>query len=202
MKRFRGTSKAPFAVAGILAVPLFFVALMAFTLKVDKPSQTVNANGKIVLGDPTKGTVGTIYLLAFAVAAAVVVVGLLARLLRSHLAVIVPAVVALVLSILLQLPLDTWAARHTKRYPFGTDNIRDPTAKKVSPSNLVNRGEWEQTAKTTAHQIGLVTIGLALAAIVICVLLEVRRRRGHEPVPVEPVPVELETGGAPPLTGA
>lgn len=197
MKYLRGTSKAPFAVAGILAVPLFFVALMAFTLKVDKPSHTVTAKGTVVLGDPAKGTVGTIYLLALAAAAAVVVVGLLARLLRSHLAVIAPAVVAIVLSILLQLPLDTWAAGHTKRYPFGTDNIRDPTPTKVSPSNLVNRGEWEETAKTTAHQIGLVTIGLALAAIVICVLLEVRRRRGRQGWAVEAGPIELEIGGTP-----
>jgi hypothetical protein len=194
---FRGTSKAPLAVAGILAVPLFFVALMAFTLKVDKPSHNATANGSVVLADPAKGTVGKIYLLALAAAAAVVLVGLLARLLRSRLAVIAPSVVALVLSILLQLPLNTWAAEHTKRYPFGTDNIRDPTSKTPSPSNLVNRGEWEATAKTTAHQIGLVTIGLALAAIVICVLLEMRRRRGREGWVIDRGPVELETGGNP-----
>ena len=67
MRRLRGTSKAPFAVAGILSVPLFFVALMAFTLKIDKPSHFVRKDGTIGLGDPTKGTIGTIYLLAFAV---------------------------------------------------------------------------------------------------------------------------------------
>jgi len=201
VRRFRGTSKAPFAVAGILAVPLFFVGLMAFTLKVDKPSHFVRKDGAIGLGDPTKATVGTIYLLAVAVAAALILVGLLARLLRSRLAVIVPAVAAIVLSVLLQLPLNTWAGEHTKRYPLGTDNIRDSTAKKVSPTNLVNRGEWEQTAKTTAHQIGLVTIGLALAAIVICVLLEVRHRRGREGPAIEPPPMELDTGGAPGITG-
>lgn len=198
MRRFRGASKAPFAVAGILALPLFFVALMAFTLKVDKPSHYLRKDGTVGLGDPTKGTVGTIYLLAFATAAAVVLVGFLARLLRSRLAVIVPAVAAIVLSILLQLPLNTWAAEHTKRYPLGTDNIRDSTAKRVSPTNLVDRGEWEQTAKTTAHQIGWVTIGLAVAAIVICVLLEVRHRRGRDAPPVEPPPLGL---GAPGMTG-
>jgi hypothetical protein len=197
VRYFRGTSRAPFAVAGILAVPLFFVALMAFTLKVDEPSHEVTTKGTVVLGDPTKGTVGTIYLLALAAAAAVVLVGLLARAVRSHLAVIAPSVVAIVLSVLLQLPLNTWAAGHTRRYPSGTDNIPDPTAKKVSPSNLVNRGEWEETAKTTAHQIGLVTIGLALAAIAICVLLEVRRRRGREGWVIEAGPIELETRGNP-----
>lgn len=201
MRPFRGTSKAPLAVGAILAVPLFFVALMAFTLKVDKPSRLVRTDGTIGLGDPTKGTIGTIYLLAFAAAAVVVLVGYLARLLRSRLAVIVPAVAAIVLSILLQLPLGTWAAEHTKRYPLGTDNIRDSTAKKVSPTNLVNRGEWEQTAKTTAHQIGWVTIGLAIAAIVICVLLEIRHRRGRDAILTEPPPIELDTGGAPGVTG-
>jgi hypothetical protein len=201
VRRFRGTSKAPFAVAGILAVPLFFVALMAFTLKVDKPSQTVKANGKIVLGDPTKSTVGSIYLLALAMAVALLVVGFLARVLRSRLATIVPSVAAIVLTVALLLPLDTWAADHTKRYPLGTDNIPDGTPAHPVSTNLVNRGFWEETAKTTAHQIGLVVIGLALAAIVICVLLEVRRRRGRDEFPVGPPPIELDTGGAPNVTG-
>ena len=194
--------KAPFAVAGILAVPLFFVGLMAFTLKVDKPSHFLKRDGTVGLGDPTKATVGTIYMLALAVAAAVVLLGFLARLLRSRLAVIVPAVAAAVLSVLLQLPLNTWAAEHTKRYPLGTDNIRDSTPKRVSPTNLINRGEWEQAAKTTAHQIGLVTIGLAIAAIVITVLLEVRHRRGRDAMLIPPPPIELETGGSAGVTGA
>lgn len=195
MNWFRGTSKATLAVAAILAVPLFFVALMAFTLKVDKPTHTVTPKGTIVLGDPTKETVGKIYLLALAVAAILIMVGALARLLRSRLAVIVPACTAIVLVVLLWLPLNTWAAGHTKRYPLGTDNIPDGTAAHPSPSNLINRGFWEETAKTTAHQIGFVTIGLAIAAIVICVLLEVRHRRGRDPIPVEPPPMGLGTPG-------
>jgi hypothetical protein len=202
VRRFRGTSKAPVAVAGILAVPLFFVGLMAFTLRVDKPSHHVGKHGGLVLGDPTKGTVGKIYLLSLVVALAVVLVGLLARLLRSRLAVIVPAVAAIVLCILLQLPLKTWAAGHTKRYPLGSDNIPDGTPQHPVATNLVNRGYWEHTAKTTAEQIGFVTIGLGLATIVICVLLEVRHRRGRDGMIVEPPPIELQTGGAPPATGA
>ena len=183
MRRFRRTSKAPLAVGAILAVPLFFVALMAFTLKVDKPSQGAGKNGAVVLGDPTKGTVGKIYLLALAAAAVLLGVGVLARLLRSRLAVIVPSVAAIVLTVLLLLPLNTWAAGHTKRYPLGTDNIPDGTPAHPNATNLVNRGEWEQAAKTTAHQIGFVTIGLAIAAIVLCVLLELRRRRGESGFP-------------------
>jgi hypothetical protein len=196
VSRLRDASKAPLAVAGVLAPPLFFVGLMAFTLKLDKPTKSVNAAGKLVLGDPTKGTVGTIYLAAFAVCGAVVLVGALAMLLRSRLAPIVSAVGAIVAAVLLILPLGTWAAGHTQRYPYGTDNVRD-----TSKYNLLNRGEWEAGAKKTADEIAYVTIGLGLAAIVITVLLDIRKRRGIESAPAASSPLELETGGAPPLTG-
>lgn len=183
MNRLRGASKAPLAVAGILAVPLFFTGLMAFSLKLDKPSTHLTTRGTLALGDPTKGTVGTIYLLAFAVSAAVVVAGLLAMLLRSRLATIVPAVAGIVASVLLLLPLGTWTAEHTNRYPLGVDNL-PPT----SPADIFLRGEWEQNARTTAHQLGLATIGIAIAAIAISVLLEVRRHRGIAGPPVPPPP--------------
>ena len=192
MSRVRGASKAPLAVAGILAVPLFFVGLMAFSLKLDKPSQ----HGK-TLGDPTKGTVGTIYLAALAVSAGLVLVGLLAMLLRSRLATVIPAVAGIVAAIVLVLPLGTWAAGHTSRYPLGVDNI-----KQSDPSDIYLRGEWEQNAKTTARQIGFATIGLAVAAIVVLAALEYRRRRGRDAIIVEPPPAGLDTGGAPPFTGA
>jgi hypothetical protein len=196
MRRLRGASKAPVAVAGILALPLFFVGLMAFSLKVDKPSHHLTNKGIVVLGDPTKGTVGTIYLLAFAVSMAVVLVGVVAMLLRSRLAVIVPAVAAILAAILLTLPLSTWAAGHTKRYPLGADNIP-----RSSPSDQFLRGEWEQTAKTTADQIGFATIGLGIVAIAITVVLETRRRHGREFPPVAPPPIELTTGGPPSAAG-
>lgn len=189
MSRVRGASRAPVAVAGILAVPLFFVGLMAFSLKFDKPSHHLTSKGAVALGDPTKGTVGTIYLLAFAVSAALVLVGVLAMLLRSRLATIVPAVAAIVASVLLLIPLGTWAAEHTKRFPLGFDNIPHN-----DPSDQFLRGEWEQTARSTAHQVGVVTIALAATAILLTVLLEIRRRRGVVGPPVPPPP---ETAGAP-----
>jgi hypothetical protein len=188
MNRRRGTSKAPLAVAGILAVPLFFAGLMAFSLKLDKPSTHLTKHGTAALGDPTKGTVGTIYLLAFAVSATVVLVGLLAMLLRSRLATVVPAIAGIVASVLLLLPLDTWTAEHTNRYPVGIDNLPPK-----SPADIFLRGEWQQNARTTAHQLGLATIGIAIAAIAISVLLEVRRRRGIEG-PAVPLPPEVVTG--------
>ena len=193
MTWLRPASKAPVAVAAILAVPLFVVGLMAFGLKLDKPSHHLTRAGKLVLGDPTKSTVGTIYLAAFAVSAGVVLIGAVAMLLRSRLAAIVPAVAVIVASVLLLIPLGTWAAQHTSRYPLGVDNL--------PPSNsgdLFLRGEWEQSAEAAARQIGLVTIGLASVAIVLTLLLEVRRRRGIEGPAVPPPP---EAVGAPEMMG-
>jgi hypothetical protein len=190
VRGFRGASKAPVAVGGILALPLFFLGLIAFALKLDKPSHHLTKKGTLALGDPTKGTLGTIYLLAFAVAAAVVVVGVLAMALRSRLATLVPAAAGIVASVLLLIPLGTWAAEHADRYPLGIDNIP-----KRSPQDLSLRGEWEQGAKTTAHQIGLVVIGLAIAAILITVALEVRRRRGIEGPTVPPPPETMPAPG-------
>jgi hypothetical protein len=198
MSRLRGSSKAPLAVGAILAVPLFFVALIAFALRLDKPSHTLTKKGAVVLGDPTKGTLGTIYLIAFAVAAAVVVVGLLAMLLRSRLAPVVPAVVAIVAAVLLIAPLSTWAAGHTSRYPLGVDNV-PPSA----PGDLSLRGEWEGNAQTTARQIGYTTIGLAVAAILMSAAFEIRRRRGRPELLLAATGVdsELDSGGAPQITG-
>jgi hypothetical protein len=193
VSRFRGASKAPIAVGGILAVPLFFVSLIAFALKLDKPTQQLTHKGTIALGDPAKGTLETIYLAAFAVAAGIVVVGVLAMLLRSRLATVVPAAATIVASVPLLIALGTWAAEHTARYPLGVDNIPPK-----SPQDLALRGEWEQSARTAAHQVGLVTIGLAIAAIALTVLLEVRRSRGIEG---PAVPSPPETVGGPGITG-
>jgi hypothetical protein len=117
-----------------------------------------------------------------------VVVAVLALLLRSRLAPIVPAVAGIVASALLLSQVGTWEAQHTARYPLGVDNIPPR-----SPQDLLLRGEWEQNAATTAHQIGWATIGLAIAAIAVTVLLEIRRRRGIKGPPV-PAPPEVATG--------
>jgi hypothetical protein len=187
VRRLHLASRAPLAVAGILAVPVFFVALMAFALKFDKPAHSVVSTGALGLGDPTKATVGKIYLLAFATALGVVLVGTLASLLRWRLAAVVPAAAGIVTSILLLLPLETWVAEHTKRYPLGIDWI--PPS---SPTDLMLRGEWEEMARTTARQIGFATIGIAIASIVLTVVLDLRRRRGPAPTEFPPVAITGE----------
>jgi hypothetical protein len=189
---FRALSKAPLAVAGILAVPLFFAGLMAFSLELDKPSHHTTATGALKLGDPTKGTVGTIYLAAFAAAGAVVVVGLVAMLLRSRLASLIPAVAGIVVSVLLVLPLGRWAAEHTRRYPLGVDNIP-----KSSPQDLFLRGQWEASAESSARQIAFGTIGIAIASIALIAALEFRRRRRGVPAGFPPVAITGEAEASP-----
>jgi len=182
--RLRHAPRAPLAVAGILATPLFFVALMAFSLKLDKPSVEIGKSGAKVLGDPAGSTVATIYLLSFGVSALVVLVGLAAMFLPGRVAgIAASAVAAIVVAVALLLPLGTWEDEHTARYPLGVDLIP-----KKSVEDLILRGEWEDNASRTAHQIGLWTIAIAIAAIVISVAVDIRRRRGHMPPPVPPPP--------------
>lgn len=190
MSRLRRGSKAPLAVAGILAVPLFFVGLMAFSLKLDKPSHHLTKTGKLALGDPTKGTIGTIYLVAFGVAASVVLVAVLATAIGTRLAAVAPAVAGIVASILLMLPLGSWAAQHTKRYPLGVDNIAPN-----NPGDLQLRGEWEQNARAAARQVAFTTIGIAIASIAVVVALDLRRRRAVVGLP--PVAITGEAEASP-----
>jgi len=184
--RLRSASKAPLSVAGILATPLFFVALMAFSLLLDKPSVDVTRRGAEVLDSPLRTTVGTIYLLSFAVSACVVLVGVAALLLPSRTGIVVAALTAIGITIALLLPLDTWAAEHTRRYPVGTDLIP-----RSDPTDLMLRGEWEENARRTAQEIGFWTIVIACTAIAISVALEIRRRRGGKTPPTPPPPPGL-----------
>jgi len=196
VKRFGGSSKTPLAVAGILATPLFFVALMAFSLKLDEPSHHMTKSGKLVLGDPTKATVAKIYLLSLAVSLAIAAVGALALLLRSRLAVIPPALTAIAATVLLLIPLATWRDEHTARYPVGTDLIAQS-----NPGDLILRGEWEENAYTTARQIGFWTIVMSAVAIALAIVFEFRRRRGLVG-PAVPPPPEVATGEPQVVPGA
>jgi hypothetical protein len=187
----RKAPKGPLAVSAILAMPLFFTALMAVSLAVEKPTVThVLRHGATVakLGDPTGTTEVTIWLLAIVAPFSVVAVGTGAMLI-GRAGVIVSALAAIGATIIFLVPLGTWTARHTARYPDGVDLIRQS-----STSDVYLRGEWEGTARRTARQLGIVTIVLGGIAIGAYALLEVRRRRGVVP-PVPPPPPEVVTGG-------
>jgi hypothetical protein len=188
----RTASRAPLAVAGILAMPLFFVSLMAMSLAVEKPS--VRHAGKLhkaVPGDPTGSTEAKIWLLAVLPALALVLLGLASMLLRRT-GVIVTSLGAIALSIALLVPLGGWANGHTARYPLGVD-LTPPSA----TGDIYLRGEWEANAKRTADQLGLATMSIAGAAIAIVLLLEFRRRRGLVR-PVPPPPPVTAMSGVPP----
>jgi len=187
----RKAPKGPLAVAAILAMPLFFTALMAVSLALEKPTVThVVRRGVTVakLGDPTGTTEATIWLLAIVAPLAVVAVGTGAMLIGRP-GVIVSALAAIAATIVFLLPLGTWTARHTARYPDGVDLIPQ-----VSTSDVYLRGEWEGTARRTVRQLSAVTIVLGGVAIAIFALLEARRRRGILP-PIPPPPPEVVTGG-------
>jgi hypothetical protein len=189
--RLRKAPKAPLAVAGILATPLFFVALMAMSLAIEKPSvHHVLRNGELVakLGDPLGSTERAIWLLALVPPVGLVLIGV-AGMFIGRAGVITSALTAIAAALVLLLPLDTWTSQHTARYPDGIDLI--PPS---STSDLYLQGEWEGTARHTAEQLGTATIVLAGVALGILGLFEVRRRR-HVAAPVPPPPPEFVTGG-------
>jgi hypothetical protein len=189
--RLRKAPKSPLAVAGILATPLFFVALMAMSLAVEKPTvHHVMSQGKMVekLGDPSGATERAIWLLALVPPVGVALIGI-GGMLIGRAGVVTSALAALAASVVLLVPLDTWTHDHTARYPDGVD-----LTPQASTSDIYLRGEWEGTARHTAEQLGIVTIVLAGLAIAIFVLIEVRRRR-HGVMPVPPPPPEVMTGG-------
>jgi len=183
MRRLRAAPKTPLAVAGILATPLFFVALMAFSLLLEEPSVQQTRRGAEVLGDPTTANEVAIYASSFLVSALVVGLGVAALLLSRSVALFLPAGGAILATLLLLIPLDTWQKEHTARYPDGIDLIP-----RRDPSDLILRGEWEASAKQTADQIGLWTIAIALAAMALHIAFEVRRRRGAVSPPAPPPP--------------
>jgi hypothetical protein len=180
-------------VAGILAIPLFFDALMAMSLAVEKPtSYHVLKNGKAVLklGDPSGTTEATIWLLAFVTAPALVLIGAGAMLI-GRTGVVVSSLAAIAGAVALMVPLGTWERHHTARYPDGVDLI--PSS--AGSQDIYLPGEWERAARHTAVQLGIATIAIAAVAIAIFLLLEIRRRRGLiRPVP--PPPPEIATAEA------
>jgi hypothetical protein len=190
VKRLRKAPTAPLAVGAILAMPLFFTALMATSLAVEKPTIAghVLRHGRLVtkLGDPSGTTEAKIWLLAIVAPLAVVLVGAGATLI-GRAGVIASALAAIVASIVLLVPLGTWARHHTARYPDGIDLIP-----KSSSSDIYLRGEWEGTARTTARQLGIVTIVLGGLAVAVFGLVEVRRRRGVKGMLVPPPPALAE----------
>jgi hypothetical protein len=186
-------SKAPLAVAGIAAAPLFFTALMAMSLAVEEPTvHHVLKHGKLVpvLGDPSGSNEAKIWFLSVLFPLGLVLVGAAAMFL-GRFGIVPVALAAIGIVIALRIPLDTWAAHHSAHFPLGVDNI----PRSAGSSDIYLRGEWEASAKKTAEQLGLVTIAIAGISLLVYTALEVRRRRGPLPPPVPPPPEVADTIG-------
>ena len=172
-RAFRRGSKAPLGLAALLSITLFFAALMASSLAIDRPRVLhVLRHGKVVLRyeQSSNATEAKIWLLALVPVGILLAVAILAMLWRRG-GLYVVSGAAIVISILLPHDLTAWTARHTRRFPTGVDLIKDS-----SVSNLASRGEWEQNARDTVISLAHWTIGVAIGAVVIVAALALLRR--------------------------
>ena len=170
---FRRGSKGPLGLAGLLSITLYFAALMASSLAIDKPRVFErHRHGKLVLHyeQSSNATEARIWLLALVPVGILLLVALLATFWRRG-GLYVVAGAAIAISLLLPHRLDAWTARHTRRFPLGVDLIKD-----ANPSNLASRGEWEQNARDTVISLVHWTIGIAIGAVVIVAGLALLRR--------------------------
>jgi hypothetical protein len=200
LARLVPSTKAPLALSGFLALPVFFASLMAASLALERPKAIEwTHNGKLIqrFHDATSSTEAKIWLLSFVPPLLLVAVGFVAGHVPRGLFVVCGA--AILDAFALTIRLGRWEHHHTARFPFGEDNYPDS-----STSSLISRGQWEHNASNTVHSLVGYTVGLALAAALIAILLEVRRRRGHRSAALPPpIGSELQqTGGAATTSGA
>ena len=185
----RVDTRAPIAIAGLIAVPVYFAALMASSLRLDAPR--IVGKHEFPGSAGTEGKIWAAALIAPAIVLAAGAVGLLLRRYGVFLVAASGVVVCLVLPGLSQ----GWIAGHEKRFPIGVDFVKDS-----DPSNLSSRGDWEHAAQATVVSITHWTLGLCIGVAAVGILLEVRRRRGRPELLYEPsgIDVEMYTGGFPP----
>jgi hypothetical protein len=191
----RARSRAPLGLAAFLAAPLFFAALMASSLAVEKAHVFEWRRGGKLLTTwhpPDAAMEAKIWLLALVPPLLLCLWGVICMRLPYGLYLVAGG--AILGSFALMHRLDLWERHHTARFPNGADLIPDS-----STSSSLARGEWEANAKETAVSLSRYTIALAAGAILIALAIEVRRRRGAPPF--ETTAGALETGGAPQLTG-
>lgn len=186
--------RAPIALGAFLALPIFFGSLMAVSLAIEKPRvvQWSRPGGHLaqIFHQPTSTNEWHIWLLALVPPLLLVLVSFAASYLPF--AIYVTCVAAVVDAVAITLRLHRWETHHTARFPYGEDLIPDK-----SNSSLFARGEWEHDAAQTVRSFEHYTIGLAIAAAIIAVVLRLRRGRGQS----AGLPFSIQqTGGAPTST--
>jgi len=170
----RSTGRAPLAIAGFIAIPLFFSTLMASTLAQEKPRIVQWKGGSHGLfttwHDPTTATETRIWLWAFLPSLILIAIGWLAC--RLPLGFYVPCVSAVILAVAVVHKTATWERHHTARFPWGVDLIPGTNA----ASNHWDPGQWETEARQTAVSLQHWTIAVALAAAFVMAFLWARNR--------------------------
>ena len=118
-----------------------------------------------------------IWLVALIPSGILIAVGVAAVFIRFGTYIVCAAM--LVISGALPHKLVTWQRHHELRYPRGQDLSPDAWS-----TNLLDRGEWEQSARETILSLRKWMIGLAiLFALGFALADELRRRRGNREAP-------------------
>ena len=186
--RLRHAPRAPLAIGALMAVPLFFCALMAASLALEK-AHTIEwtSAGKLLTTwhPPTSSTEARIWLWALVPPLLLLVFALGAMLVPYGFYLVCGAAIVDALAVTHR--LDRWAAHHTARFPNGVDLIPPSNA----ASDKVAPGEWEGKARDTALSLQHWTIAIAVAAALVVTALAVRRRWfGRRPAPTPAPPLE------------
>jgi hypothetical protein len=171
--RLRRIRRAPLAIAGIVAAPLFFCSLMGASLAIARPqifSWLHDGHRRTVFHQPTGAEEARIWLWSLLPAAILIAIGLLACLWRHG--VYVSCASGIVLALGVTHRVGSWERHHTARWPRGIDNIPDAWS-----SDTVPRGAWEHDAAVAAYSLSHWTIGLALTVAVVYTLVLYRRMR-------------------------
>jgi hypothetical protein len=190
-KRLAARPRTPLLVACILAAPLYFLSLMLASMALDRPHIIAwTNNGKLVehFHPTTSSLEAKIWAVALIPSALLIAIGVAAVFIRFGTYIVCAAM--FVISIVLPHKLDTWQRHHIARYPRGEDLIRDKWS-----TNLLDRGEWEHSARETIVSLREWMIGLAiLFALGFALAGEMRRRRGNrEPPALIPAVAGTET---------
>ena len=180
-QRWSRYGRAPFFVALLLSVLVFFCALMGFSLWLEHPAvQTFTRNGHsvTVYHKAEARMEARIWIAAALDGSLLILIGALANYFRRG--IYISAAGAIVVALATVHRLDHWTAQHSLRYPLGMDLIRES-----STSNTLSKGQWEATARITSLSFAHWTIVIASAVIVISLVLELRHRRSR-PAPALP----------------
>jgi hypothetical protein len=173
LRRLARRKRTPVAVSCILAAPLLFLSLMLASLALDRPRIVAwERHGQLIQHfHPTEtGLEAKIWLAALVPSALLIAIGIAAVFIRYGTYLVCLAM--LVISALLPHRLDTWQRHHAARFPRGEDLIRDTWS-----NNLLNRGEWEQSARETIVSLREWMIGLAILFALGFALADLLRRR-------------------------